>query len=110
MQSVEYIHKYRVANQVDIHVNDFASLLMGSEFCDTESLPNDFVSFITESELCETDSLPELVFAVFSVRTDMFPLTLAFGPWILFDLVVLEIAYGSTRCKWLEVTSIYTSV
>lgn len=65
---------------MDIHGKDFDSLLMGSEFCDTESLPKDFVSFITESEFCETDSLPELVFAVFSVRTDMFPLILAFEP------------------------------
>lgn len=94
---------------MDIHAKDFDSLLMGSEFCDTESLPKDFVSFITESEFCETDSLPELVFAVFSVRTDMFPLILAFGPWMLFDRGVLPIAYGSTRCKGLKVTRTYKS-
>lgn len=81
---------------MDIHVKDFDSFWTGSEFCDTESLAKAFVSFITESEFCETDSLAVPVFAVFSVRTDMLPLTLAFVPWILFDRGV-TIAYGSTR-------------
>lgn len=90
-----------------IHGNDFDSFVIGSEFCDAESLPKDFVSLDIGSESCEMDSLPKLIFALFSANFGIIPLEFDFSSGLLFNRVLLPTVYGSMRCQGKRHKNIY---